>query len=61
MLETREMPHDYFYYGDMSVSQVFWKREVARTYWGRYFTILDVLAPPGERSFQDWMVCKKAE
>lgn len=59
MLETRDMPYDYFYYGDMSVSQVFWKREVAKAYWGRYFTILDVMQPPDERSFQDWMVCRK--
>jgi ubiquinone/menaquinone biosynthesis C-methylase UbiE len=59
MLEKQEMPYDYFYYGDMSVSQVFWKREVARTYWGRYFSVLDVMQPPDERSFQDWMICKK--
>jgi SAM-dependent methyltransferase len=61
MLENREMPHDYFYYGDMSVSQVFWKRDVAKAYWGRYFAVLDVMQPPDERSFQDWMVCRKQE
>lgn len=59
MLETRDMPYDYFYYGDMSVSQVFWKRDVAKAYWGRYFKILDVMQPPDERSFQDWIVCQK--
>jgi hypothetical protein len=58
MLETREMPYDYFYYGDMSVSQVFWKRDVARAYWARYFNVLEVLQPPDQRSFQDWMICK---
>jgi SAM-dependent methyltransferase len=60
MLETREMPHDYFLYGDIGVSQAFWKRDVARAYWGRYFEVLDVLPPPDARSFQDWMVCRKA-
>ena len=59
MLETREMPYDYFYYGDISVSQVFWKREIAAAYWGRYFKVLDVMQPPDDHSFQDWMVCKK--
>jgi hypothetical protein len=61
MLETKDMPHDYFYYGDMSVSQVFWKRDIARKYWQRYFTVLDVLPPPDHRSFQDWMVCRKPQ
>jgi ubiquinone/menaquinone biosynthesis C-methylase UbiE len=60
MLNARDMPYEYFYYGDMSVSQVFWKREVARAYWGRYFTVLDVMQPPDERSFQDWMICRKS-
>ncbi len=59
MLQTRDMPYDYFYYGDASVSQVFWKREVARSYWGRYLHVLDVLPPPDKRSFQDWMICLK--
>jgi SAM-dependent methyltransferase len=61
MLETRDMPDDYFYYGDVSVSQVFWKREVARTYWSRYLDVIGVLPPPDRRSFQDWMVCKKPD
>jgi hypothetical protein len=52
------MPYDYFYFGDVGVSQVFWKREIARAYWGRYLNVLDVLHPP-PNSFQDWMVCKK--
>lgn len=59
MLESQHMPYDYFYYGDIGVSQVFWKREVARQYWGRYMDVLDVMAPPDSRSFQDWMICQK--
>lgn len=53
-----EMDLDYFYYGDIAVSQVFWKREIARKYWGRYFDVLEIRDPP-ENSFQDWMVCRK--
>ena len=58
MLETREMPYDYFYYGDIGVSQVFWKQEVARAYWSRYVDVIEILPPP-THSFQDWMICRK--
>ena len=58
MLERPKMETDFLYYGDASCSQVFWKEEVARSYWGRYFTVLEI-APPPERSFQNWMICKK--
>lgn len=59
MLTTRDMPYDYFYFGDIGVSQVFWRREIASAYWGRYLNVVEVLDPPGENSFQDWMICKK--
>ena len=59
MLEIEKMPYDYFYYGDISVSQVFWRRDIARKFWQRYFKVLDILEPPDHRSFQDWMVCRK--
>jgi SAM-dependent methyltransferase len=59
MLESREMSDDYFYYGDIGVSQVFWKAEVAREYWSRYFEDVRTLPPP-VNSFQDWLVCRKA-
>ena len=58
MLSRREMDVDFFYFGDIAVSQVFWKRETARKYWGRYFEVLDLRKPP-ERSFQDWIICRK--
>ncbi len=60
MLKTRDMPFTYFYYGDMNVSQVFWRRDIAREYWGRYFKVLDLIEPPSERSFQDWIICRKS-
>ena len=57
--DTPEMDVDWFHSGDIAVSQAFWKREVAREFWGRYLDVLDVLPPPEKHSFQDWMVCRK--
>jgi len=54
-----QMDVNYLYYGDISVSQVFWKKDIARQFWGRYFDILDILPPP-EHSFQDWIICRKS-
>ena len=50
---------DWFHYGDISVSQAFWKRDVAREFWGRYLEVLDLLPPPERYSFQDWMIFRK--
>lgn len=58
MLDRPAMDVDFFYYGDQGVSQVFWKADIAREFWGRYLKVIDVLPPPPE-SFQSWMVCKK--
>lgn len=54
-----QMSVPYFYHGDIAVSQIFWQREVARAFWGRYLTVLDVIPPPQKFSFQDWIVCQK--
>jgi len=59
MLRSPTMESDFFYYGDISVSQVFWKREIAREFWGRYFTVLDLRPPPAQYSFQDWIICRR--
>jgi SAM-dependent methyltransferase len=59
MLLHEQMPHDYFYYGDISMSQVFWKREVARKFWSRYLEVIEILPPPPKWSFQDWIICRK--
>jgi len=61
VLDSDGLSHDYFYYGDMSVSQVFWKREIARDFWARYLDVVDLLPPPEKYSFQDWMICRKPE
>lgn len=58
LLDSNEMDVDYLYFGDVRISQVFWKRKVAEDFWGRYFRILEITDPP-ERSFQDWIVCRK--
>jgi SAM-dependent methyltransferase len=58
LIETKKMDVDFFYYGDIGVSQVFWKREVVRSFWGRYLEIIDIYDPP-EGSFQDWVICRK--
>jgi SAM-dependent methyltransferase len=57
--ETPTMDLDWFHYGDIAVSQAFWKRDIARQFWGRYLEVLDVLPPPERFSFQDWMICRK--
>ena len=56
---TPAMDLDWFHYGDISVSQAFWKRDVARKFWGRYLQVLDLLPPPERYSFQDWIICRK--
>jgi SAM-dependent methyltransferase len=55
-----EMNLPFLYHGDIGVSQVFWKREVARQYWGRYFEVLEIYDPAARYSFQDMIVCRKA-
>jgi SAM-dependent methyltransferase len=59
ILERPEMDVDFLLSGDIAVSQTFFKREVARDYWGRYFDVVDVVAPEDQYWFQDLMVCKK--
>jgi SAM-dependent methyltransferase len=59
MLAKPRMDVDYLYYGDVSCSQVFWKESVARGFWGRYYEVIDVTPPPA-RSFQNWIICRKA-
>lgn len=56
--DSPSMDVDFLYHGDACVSQVFWKKEIAKQYWGRYFEVLELRDPP-QFSFQDWVVCKK--
>ena len=56
--ETAKMDVDYLYFGDIGVSQIFWRKDVAIRFWGRYLSVLEVRDPP-KYSFQDWIICKK--
>lgn len=60
VFDSARMEPDYLYYGDMSVSQVFWKREIAMKFWGRYLNVLEIRDPPEKYSFQDWVIATKA-
>lgn len=59
IFESRAMDVDYLLSGDIAVSQVFFRQDVARNYWSRYFQVLDVMSPEDRYWFQDLMVCKK--
>lgn len=59
VLATPEMDVDFLLSGDISLSQVFFKQEIARKYWGRYLRVLDVISPESEYWFQDMMICRK--
>jgi SAM-dependent methyltransferase len=59
VLRQPTMNVDYFYYGDATVSQVFWKADVARAFWGRYWDVLEITPPPVQYSFQNWIVARK--
>ena len=55
-----EMEVPFFYHGDVGVSQVFWRSDVARSYWARYFDVLHIYPPAELNSFQDMVVCRKS-
>jgi SAM-dependent methyltransferase len=59
VLDGGPMNMPFFYFGDIAVSQVFWQRETARNFWGRYMEVIDLLPPPPQHSFQDWIICRK--
>ena len=58
MLDKPEMDTDFFFYGDASNSQTFYKEEILKKYWNRYMTVLELLPPPEKFSFQNWIVLK---
>lgn len=56
VFEHPKMDVPFLYYGDISVSQVFWTREVAQKYWSRYLRDVVVHPPSEKNSFQDMVV-----
>ena len=58
MLKEPHMTHDYLLYGDPSVSQTFFRKDVIIDFWSRYMEVVDFLPPPAF-SYQNWIVLKK--
>jgi len=58
VFDVPSMNSDYLLQGDIAVSQVFWREAVAKKYWERYFSVLEIREPP-KYSFQNWIICKK--
>jgi SAM-dependent methyltransferase len=57
MLSQTELDQDYFLFGDVNVSQIFFKEEVLKRYWGRIMELVD-FQPPQKRGFQNWVVLR---
>jgi len=57
VVEHKEMPDDYMYFGNLDKNQVFWKKEIVIEFWGRYFN--DVKIHPPTKTYQDWVIAKK--
>jgi FkbM family methyltransferase len=59
IIDQKKLLHDFVYFGDISSNQVFWKKEIALDFWGRYFPDVTILPPPREYWYQDWVVARK--
>ena len=57
MLEKPKMRDDYFFYGDVFISQIFFKEECLKCYYGRIMTVVEFLPPP-EPGYQNWIVMR---
>ncbi|HEX4751163.1 MAG TPA: FkbM family methyltransferase [Bryobacteraceae bacterium] len=58
-VQEENLPHDFVYFGDIASSQVFWRKDIARAFWGRYFGDVTILPPPEKYWYQDWVVARK--
>lgn len=58
MLAKPEIDEDFFFYGDGSCSQTFYREETIKQYWGRYMKVVEFLPPP-KFSYQNWIVLQK--
>jgi ubiquinone/menaquinone biosynthesis C-methylase UbiE len=57
MLKKPLIDEEFFFFGDGSISQTFYREEVVKRYWGRIMKVVDFLPPP-EFSYQNWIVLK---
>jgi len=58
VVEHKEMPDDFVYFGNLDKNQVFWKKDIVLEFWGRYFTEVK-MHPPTPSTYQDWVIAKK--
>lgn len=59
LINHKQMPADFVYYGDLDKNQVFWKKDIVTEFWGRYFDDVKVYPPPERYSYQNWVVARK--
>jgi len=59
IVDHKHMPDDFLYYGDIDKNQVFWKRNIALEFWGRYFRDVKIFPPPERYGYQDWVMATK--
>ncbi|HVY14688.1 MAG TPA: class I SAM-dependent methyltransferase [Rhodopila sp.] len=59
IINHKQMPADFVYYGDLDKNQVFWKKDIVVEFWGRYFDDVKVYPPPERYSYQNWVVARK--
>jgi SAM-dependent methyltransferase len=59
IIDHKNMPEDFVYYGNLDKNQVFWKKDIAIEFWGRYFKEVKVFPPPERYSYQNWVVAIK--
>lgn len=59
IIHHAELPEDFVYFGDLEKNQVFWKKDIAVEFWGRYLRDVRVLPPPERYSYQSWIIGQK--
>ncbi len=53
------MPDDFVYFGNIDNNNIFWKSDVALTYWQKYFRYVIIYPPPDKYNYQSWVVSIK--
>jgi FkbM family methyltransferase len=61
IIDQKQLPCDFVYYGNIGESQVFWTQKIAQEFWSRYLSDVKVYPPPKKYSYQDWIIGRKAD
>jgi FkbM family methyltransferase len=61
IIDQKQLPYDFVYYGNIGESQVFWKQKIAQEFWSRYLSDVKIYPPPERYSYQDWIIGRKAD